>query len=189
MRGLTSFVTSAAGKRLVGWEADAGLFFFVSGCELGFRKVSTAPAHSYDGREAAKSTRRAISLTRSQAPRLTGRPTPAPLLLRPHLRADAFLRLSELARERRTAFLRLEHLANLNLGLRARGVGAALHPFDSFFLRLHLSQPEAGDQFLHLGERAVNYGPVRSGELDACPFELGWSPSAASSTPALASYS
>jgi hypothetical protein len=74
-------------------------------------------------------------------------------------------------------------------GLRDRGVGAALHPFDSFVLRLHLPQPEAGDQFLHLGERAVDYGPVRSGELDAHPLELGWSSSAASSTPALASSS
>jgi hypothetical protein len=39
----------------------------------------------------------------------------------------------------------LEYLANLDLSLRVRRVGAALQPFDGFFLRLHLPQPEAGD--------------------------------------------
>src|SRR6185295_16119671 len=38
------------------------------------------------------------------------------------------------------------------------------------FLRFHLPQPEAGDQFLRLCERSVSYGPFVSGELDACAF-------------------
>src|SRR5262245_2524392 len=97
-------------------------------------------------------------------------PAGAPLLLSLHLCAKAFLRLPELGRERRTEVLRLEHLANLDLGLRAGGVRAALHPFDGFFLRLHLPQPEAGDQFLRLGKWTVDYGPVRSRELDARPL-------------------
>jgi hypothetical protein len=63
-----------------------------------FRESRPIQLHGHDRREAAKSTRQAISLTQSQAPWLTGRPTPAPLTC-----ANAFLRLSDLGRERRTA--------------------------------------------------------------------------------------
>ena len=46
-------------------------------------------------------------------------------------------------------------------------IGAALDPFDRLFLRLHLPQPEAGDQLLGLGEGPVDHGPLVAGELDA----------------------
>ena len=60
----------------------------------------------------------------------------------------------------------------------------ARHPFDRLILRLHLEQREAGDQLLRLGERPVDHGDLPSGETERAPFELGWSPSAASITPA-----
>jgi len=46
------------------------------------------------------------------------------------LRAQALLLLPELGSELGTEVGRLEHLANLNLRLRASGVGTALHPLD-----------------------------------------------------------
>ena len=44
--------------------------------------------------------------------------------------------------------------------------GGALDPLDRLVLRLHLDQPEAGDQLLRLGERPVDDGPLAAGELD-----------------------
>src|SRR2546422_4202221 len=45
---------------------------------------------------------------------------------------------------------RLVHLTDLDLGLHilAHGGGTALDPLDRLFLRLHLDEPEAGNQFL-----------------------------------------
>src|SRR5262245_39459596 len=79
-------------------------------------------------------------------------------------RAEPLLLLLQLRRESRAQFLRLEHLTNLDLGLVERG---ALEPFDGFFLRVHLPQPEAGDQLLGLGERAVNHDPIAGGKPDS----------------------
>src|SRR5881409_176365 len=45
-------------------------------------------------------------------------------------RAQTFLLLPELGRELGAEILRLEHLANLDLGLHAGGIGAALDPAD-----------------------------------------------------------
>src|SRR6267143_6054621 len=96
-------------------------------------------------------------------------PSPSPQLpLLGHLRAHALLRLLELGSEGGAEVRRLEHLANLDLGLRAReGIGAAPHPFDRLLLRLHLNQPEPGDQLLRLGEGPVDDAPLPSGEPDA----------------------
>src|SRR5438445_1317608 len=55
------------------------------------------------------------------------------------LRAQALFLLPELGSELGAEIRRLEHLANFDLALRARGIGAALDPFDRFFLRLHLN--------------------------------------------------
>src|SRR5438309_7508345 len=78
------------------------------------------------------------------------------------LRAQALLLFPELGRELGSEVFRLEHLANLDLGLAREGIRTALDPFDRLFLRLHLPQPEAGDQLLRLGERPVDHGALVS---------------------------
>ena len=57
---------------------------------------------------------------------------------------------------------------------RRHRVGAALDPLDRLVHRLHLPQPEAGDQLLRLGERPVDHGPLVAENLTRAPFELGW---------------
>src|SRR5437870_8485178 len=73
------------------------------------------------------------------------------------LRAQALLLLPELGRELGPEVFRLEHLANLDLGLafEREGMRAALVPFDRICLRLHPPQPEAGDQLLRYSARPV----------------------------------
>src|SRR5204862_299917 len=87
------------------------------------------------------------------------------------LGAQALFLLAQFRRELGAEVLGLEHLANLDLGLAARHrVGAALDPLDRLFLRLHLPEPEAGDQFLRLGERADgDNAPI---DRDAHPHAL-----------------
>src|SRR6266545_7576959 len=98
-------------------------------------------------------------------------------LFRGHLRAYPLLLGAELGRELGTEILRFEHLANLDLGLRAReGIGAALDPFDRFFLGLHLPQPEAGDQLLRLGEGSVDDRSLCAREPDARAFRARLEP-------------
>src|SRR5712691_6934106 len=79
--------------------------------------------------------------------------------LRGCLGAHALLLLPELGAQRRAEVVRLEHLPNLDLALLER---SALEPRDRLVLRLHLPQPEAGDELLGLGERSVDHGPLRS---------------------------
>src|SRR4051794_23924061 len=87
-----------------------------------------------------------------------GRSAPARLrlplpLLRLGLGAQPLLLLAQLGRERLAEVLGLEHLAELDrraLTLTRTGPGHALHPLDRLFLRLHLDDPEAGDQLLRL---------------------------------------
>src|SRR6267143_413954 len=73
----------------------------------------------------------------------------------------------ELGSKLRTEVLRLEHLANLNLGFPFMGTRAAFDPLDRLFHRPHLPQPEAGDQLLGLGECPVDHGPLLSREPHA----------------------
>src|SRR2546425_9391172 len=40
------------------------------------------------------------------------------------------------------------------------GIEATLDPLDGFLLRVHLPQPEPGDQLFRLGERAVDHGAL-----------------------------
>src|SRR5437879_613326 len=86
------------------------------------------------------------------------------LLLLRRLCADSLLLFAELRRERLAEVLRLEDLPDLDFGSPAeRG---ALQPLDRLLLRLHLPQPEAGDQLLRLREGPVGHGPLASVEPD-----------------------
>src|SRR6266705_1007934 len=98
------------------------------------------------------------------------------LLLRGHPRAQALLLLPQLGGEFRAEVLRFEHLANLDLGLPAEGIGAALDPFDRLFLGLHLPQPETGDQLFRFGEGPVDHGPFAAREPDARAFRARLEP-------------
>src|SRR6185437_2800115 len=76
-------------------------------------------------------------------------PPVAVLVLGFNLRAQPLLGLRELGGERRAEVRRVEDLPELER--RALGEGRASHPGDGLVLRLHLDQPEAGDQLLRLG--------------------------------------
>src|SRR4029077_18880110 len=65
----------------------------------------------------------------------------------------------------------LEHLANLNQAVFRQG--AALGPFYGLLLRLYLNDPEASDDFLGFGKRAVGYYALGAGHPDAGAFG-GW---------------
>src|SRR6266566_3291565 len=90
------------------------------------------------------------------------------LLLLGRLRADSLLLLAELGCECLTEVLRLEHLPDLDLGSPVEG--SALQPLDRLFPRLHLPQPEAGDELLRLREGSVDHGPLASVESDPHAF-------------------
>src|SRR5438876_480764 len=98
----------------------------------------------------------------------SGPAPPLPFLLCSDLRAQALLLLPQLGRELGAEVLRLEHLADLDLGILPHRIGAALDPFDRLFLGLHLPDPETRDQLLRLGEGPVDHGALRSREPDAC---------------------
>src|SRR5438093_1256170 len=84
--------------------------------------------------------------------------------LRGRLRAQSLLLLLELRLERITEVLRLEHLANLHFTFLERGT---FQPLDGLAERLHLPQPETGDQLLRLGEGPVDHRSLAAGEPDA----------------------
>src|SRR5438445_2584815 len=77
---------------------------------------------------------------------------------------------------------RLEDLADLHLGILE---GGALEPLDRLLLRLHLPEPEAGDQLLRLSERPVDHGPLASGETDASALRARLQPLAGEHHPRL----
>src|SRR6478609_463055 len=70
--------------------------------------------------------------------------------------AEALLLLAQLGRERLAEVVGLEHPADLDHGFALERIRAALHPLDRLFLRRAAEHPEAGDQLLRLGERAVD---------------------------------
>ena len=70
-------------------------------------------------------------------------------------------------------FFHLKDLADFDFGVAAVGVGATLDPLDGLFEGLDLPEPEAGDELLGLGERAVDDGARLAGEFDACAFGAG----------------
>src|ERR1700738_5170566 len=63
--------------------------------------------------------------------------------------------------------VRFVNLANFDLTILAGRIGDALGPFHRLFPRLHLPQPEAGDQLFRLGERPVDDGTLGAREFDA----------------------
>src|SRR5688572_29152070 len=73
-----------------------------------------------------------------------------PLLL--DLLAEPLLLRARLRRELVAEVLGLEHGTDLDLGGAHAGVGHAAHPRDGVLHRLHLPEPEAGDELLRLGE-------------------------------------
>jgi hypothetical protein len=84
----------------------------------------------------------------------------------------------------------LKDLADFDFGVASTvAVGGALDPLDGLFEGLDLQNREAGDEFLGLGEGAVDNGNRPAGELTRAPLELGWRPSQASRTPAFVSSS
>src|SRR6266508_1235690 len=93
------------------------------------------------------------------------------LLLRrvaqPRLRALALFLLFELRRERVAEICGFEDLTDLDF---AFAEWRAFEPFDRLGLRLHLPEPETGDQLLRLGEGAVDDGLLVALESDACAF-------------------
>src|SRR5687768_16591403 len=61
----------------------------------------------------------------------------------------------------------LEYRADLDLRLLAGRVRAPLHPLDGLVERLHLEEPEAGDDLLRFGERPVDDRALGAREADA----------------------
>src|SRR5580693_8991760 len=88
-----------------------------------------------------------------------------------HSSAEVFFLLNFFVAEGGCEVFGLKDLADLYVGLAF--VGTALDPLDGLFERLDLPEPEAGDEFVAFGERAVNDGPVLAGEVDAGAFGRG----------------
>src|SRR5215831_16440605 len=90
-----------------------------------------------------------------------------------HSGAEVFFLLNFFVVEGGCEVFGLEDLADLYVAFAIGGVGASLDPLDGLFERLHLPEPEAGDDFLGLGEGAVNDSPVLAGEADNGAFGRG----------------
>src|SRR5664280_3679147 len=135
--------------------------------------IPIAPLHHASTPSRARSGSSAAT-SEDTRPRGPGRTAPrgrAPSLLRllRELFATVF-HLLQLGREL-PPVRDIEDLPDLDLGIAFMRVRAALHPLDRLFLRLHLPQPEAGDELLRLRERPVHDGPLRARE--AHPRALG----------------
>src|SRR5262245_35622411 len=98
-------------------------------------------------------------------------PAPASALRGPAARVglgtQAVLLLAQLRRQRRPEVVVLEELPDLEHGLVAGGVGAALGPLDRLFLRLDLPHPVASHELLGLRERSVHHRALGTQELHA----------------------
>src|SRR3989442_1648145 len=62
----------------------------------------------------------------------------------------------------------LKDLANLDQAPLRQGT--PFGPLDGLFLRFHLNDPEAGNQFLCFGKGPVSHGPLAAGHPDARPL-------------------
>src|SRR5262245_13517012 len=89
------------------------------------------------------------------------------------LGAQFLFALSELRREGLAKVLRGEHLADFDFGLALMRVGAAFHPVDGFIKGGDLPYPEASDQLLGLGERAIRDHALGAGKFDARTLGAG----------------
>src|SRR5215831_4801497 len=92
------------------------------------------------------------------------------------LRAHAFFLAAQFGRELRAEVLRLEHLADLDLGLLVVRIRAAFEPLDRFFPGTDLPQPESRDQLLRLGERTVDHRALGTGEAHPNALRTGMQP-------------
>src|SRR5215467_715456 len=90
-----------------------------------------------------------------------------------HSSAEVFFLLNFFVAEGGCEVFGLEDLADLYVAFAVGRVGASLDPLDGLFERLHLPEPEAGNEFLGLGERAVNDSAVLAGEADNGAFGRG----------------
>src|SRR5688572_23951647 len=97
----------------------------------------------------------------------------APLLLPRGRVAKALFLRTKFRRERGAKIIRFKYLAKFNLGITGHGIGAALDPFDRFFLGLHLPEPEAGHQLVGLAEGPINHGTRGPGETNAHALGTG----------------
>src|SRR4029077_9689250 len=70
----------------------------------------------------------------------------------------------DLGRQIFSEILHLEHLANFDVGIRKHRIWAAFHPLDGFLDRMDLPEPEAGDELLGFGERAVREPALAGGK-------------------------
>src|SRR5690606_24042681 len=87
------------------------------------------------------------------------------------LSAQPLLLLTKLRRELLAEILRLVDRSDLEHAfLAGHRVRALLRPFERLFHRLHLPQPEPGDELLRLRERPVDDGRLPAGELHALTF-------------------
>jgi hypothetical protein len=64
---------------------------------------------------------------------------------------------AQLGRQGLAEIVGLEHRADLDLAFLVVRIGAALDPVDRFLQRGDFPEPVAGDEFLGLGRRAVNW--------------------------------
>src|SRR5947207_4847000 len=90
------------------------------------------------------------------------------------LLAQPLVSLLDLRRKLAAEVRGFKHLPNLHLSAPVKR--SALQPLDRLFLRLHLPQPEACDQFLAFGERPVNHCPLLSLEPHASAFRARLEP-------------
>src|SRR5271169_5596634 len=91
-------------------------------------------------------------------------------LLAANLATQALTPLFHLGSQFGAEVLRLEYLPDLDFRLALMRIRAALHPFNRLFHRPDLPYHEACDEFLALGERAVDPGALVSGK--AYPLAL-----------------
>src|SRR5271170_8270686 len=73
----------------------------------------------------------------------------------------------ELGCQRIAEILGSEDGTDFDIRIRQHGVRAALDPFDRLLDRPNLPDPEAGDQFLGLRERAVDHRACLAGKTHA----------------------
>src|ERR1700732_3443688 len=88
---------------------------------------------------------------------------PERLFLLGCLGPEALFLLSEFRGQLRAEVIDFEDPANFNFGFSFVGIWAALDPFDGFFHRTHLPQPETGDKLLGFAEGTVDYGAFGPG--------------------------
>src|SRR5207244_3039696 len=100
--------------------------------------------------------------TRASWPASSARPTSRRIRAAPAtMRADSIRQTASMVRRVRSCSDEvgiLEHLTDLELGPAVKQ-WRSLDPLDGLFFRRGLDQPEAGDELLRLGERAVDDGP------------------------------